>query len=140
MANDLFEELGGIPCLERVHRIFYQKIFDHPWLKGFFAGVPRKHLESQQTDFMAGVFGGPKIYSGRPPKTAHSHLFITEEVFLLRHELLEQALTEAKIRPDLKARWLDHDMRMKDLLVKNSVSECEGRYRNEPVLVVQKPQ
>ena len=139
MADTLFSELGGMPCLERVHRIFYDKLLNHPWLKGFFEGVPRRHLESQQSEFLAGVFGGPKIYGGRPPKSAHVHLFITEEVFLIRHGLLEESLSEANIRPDLKERWLAYDMRMKKVLVKKSVSECKGRYNTEPVIVVEKP-
>lgn len=139
MADSFFEELGGMPILQKVHKIFYDKLLNHPWLKGFFVGVPRHHLESQQNEFMAAVFGGPKVYGGRPPKSAHIHMFITEEIFLTRHQLLEQALAEAKIRPDLKERWLAYDMNMKKLLVKNSVSECHGRYKNEPVIVVEKP-
>lgn len=139
MADTLFDELGGMPCLEQVHKIFYQKLLNHPWLKGFFEGVPRSHLESQQSEFMAGVFGGPKTYGGRPPKSAHVHMYITEEIFLTRHKLLEQSLTEAKIRPDLKEKWLTCDMRMKKLLVKNSISECAGRYKSEAIIVVEKP-
>ncbi len=139
MSESFFEELGGMPCLQRVHRIFYDKLLAHPWLKGFFKGVPRSHLEGQQSDFMCGVFGGPKVYGGRSPKDAHVHLFITEEVFLTRHELLRQALTEAGIRTDLKERWLTYDMRMIKVLVKNSISECKGRYNTEPVIAVEKP-
>ena len=125
--------------LERVHRIFYSKLLSHPWLKEFFKGVPRPHLESLQSEFMAGLFGGPKIYGGRPPATAHVHMFITEEIFFTRHILLEEALDEANVRADLKERWLDHDMGMKNALVKNSISECEGRYKLEPTIAVEKP-
>lgn len=139
MSLAFFDELGGMPCLEEVHRIFYGKLLRHPWLKEFFEGVPRSHLESQQSEFMCGVFGGPKIYGGRPPKTAHTHLYITEEVFLTRHDLLRESLIEAGISPDLRERWLVYDMRMLKVLVKKSLSECEGRYKNEPVISVPKP-
>ena len=139
MENTFLDELGGMPCLERVHKVFYDKLLGHPWLRGFFKGVPRQHLESQQSEFMSGVFGGPKIYGGRAPKAAHVHMFITEEVFLTRHKLLEQSLIEANIRPDLRERWLAYDMGMKKLLVKNSVTECKGRYKSEPIIVVEKP-
>ena len=139
VAEDLFYELGGMPALEKVHTIFYDKLLSHPWLKEFFKGVPRPHLESQQSEFMSGLFGGSKIYGGRPPHSAHIHMFITEEVFLIRHELLALSLTEANIRPDLKERWLKYDMGMKRALVKKSVSECEGRYKNGPIIAVEKP-
>jgi len=39
----------------------------------------------------------------------------------------------------LKERWLDQDMGMKNALVKNDISECEGRYKTEPIIVVEKP-
>lgn len=139
MAEKLFYDLGGMPCLEKVHVIFYDKLLSHPWLKDFFKGVPRWHLESQQSDFMSGLFGGPLIYGGRAPQSAHTHMFITEEIFLIRHELLAQSLTEAKIRPDLKERWLRYDMGMKKAAVKKSISECEGRYKTEPLIVVENP-
>ncbi len=139
MTETLFDELGGMPALEKVHRIFYGKLLCHPWLEDFFKGVPRPHLESQQSEFMSGLFGGPRIYGGRSPHGAHIHMFITEEIFLIRHDLLALSLTEADIPPDLKERWLKHDMAMKRALVKKDVSECEGRYRSEPVIVVEKP-
>ena len=44
MAEDLLLELGGMPCLEKVHTIFYDKLLKHPWLKEFFKGVPRSHF------------------------------------------------------------------------------------------------
>ena len=139
MAATLFDDLGGMDAIARVHRIFYDKLLSHPWLKDFFKGVPRPHLESQQTEFMAGLFGGPKIYGGRPPASAHVHMFITEEVFFTRHILLEEALDEARVRPELKDRWLEHDMGMQKALVKKDISECEGRYKMEPFIVVEKP-
>lgn len=139
MPDTLLNDLGGMPCLEKVHKIFYGKLLSDPWLKDFFEGVPRSHLESQQSEFMSAVFGGPNIYRGRPPKSAHCHIFITEEVFLTRHKLLEQSLTEAGVRPDLIERWLIYDMRMKNVLVKTSVSECKGRYKNEPVISIKNP-
>ena len=58
---------------------------------------------------------------------------------MIRHNLLAEALTEAKIPDNHKQRWLDHDLRMKPAMVKKSVDECEGLYRNAKILVVPKP-
>ena len=139
MTDTLYDELGGMPCLERVHKVFYDKLLRHPWLKEFFEGNQRGDLESQQSDFMARLFGGPNTYSGRLPKSAQTHMFITEEIFLIRHKILEEALTESGIRLDLMERWLDYDMGMKRALVKNSISECFGWYRSEPIIAVARP-
>ena len=135
----LYDEIGGRPCIERVHRIFYGKLLGHEWLKGFFHGKDRRFLESQQTDFMSGAFGGPKIYGGRAIGCAHIHLFITEEVFTIRHNLLAQSLAEAGVPTALAMRWLDCDMSMKRALVKQSPSDCQGRYNNEIPIIVPKP-
>jgi|SaaInlStandDraft_2_1057019.scaffolds.fasta_scaffold129527_2 hemoglobin len=137
--DTLFEELGGMPCLDRVHRVFYEKLLAHPWLRQFFQGVRREHLESQQSEFMSKLFGGPDIYRGRNPKGAHMHMYITEEVFQARHDILERSLNEAGIAPDLRRRWLDYDMGLKKALVKTAVSECAGRFGTDPIIAPSKP-
>lgn len=140
MAMEFIDEIGGKACVERVHKILYQKLLSHPWLKGFFVGLELWHLEEQQNDFMADLFGdSPKRYEGRFPMNAHQHLFITEEVFMIRHNLLAESITEAGVSDELKARWLEYDMGMKGAIVKDSVDECEGRYRVEKIIVVPKP-
>lgn len=140
MAMEFIDEIGGKACVERVHKILYQKLLSHPWLKGFFVGLELWHLEVQQNDFMADLFGdSPKRYGGRFPMNAHQHLFITEEVFMIRHDLLAESITEAGVSDELKARWLGYDMGMKGAIVKGAVDECEGRYRTEKVIVVPKP-
>jgi len=137
--GSLYEQLGGRPTLERVHEIFYDKLYAHEWLKGFFVGVDQKVIENQQTDFMAQALGGPDLYCGKFPVPAHKHMFITEEVFDLRHMLLEQSLREAAVPEPLRTRWLKIDGAFKGRLVKKSVTECEGRYKTEPIVVVPRP-
>ena len=70
----------------------------------------------------------------------HQHLFITEEVFMIRHALLAESLTEAKVPADLHEQWLKYDLGMKAAIVKETVEDCEGRFKSEEVLVVPKPQ
>jgi truncated hemoglobin YjbI len=140
MTMKFLDEIGGKACVERVHKILYEKLLSHPWLKGFFVGLERWHLEEQQTDFMMDLFGNtPQCYQGRYPMNAHQHLFITEEVFMVRHDLLAEAITEADVSDDHKARWLAYDLGMMDAIVKKTVDECEGRYCSEKVIVVPKP-
>ena len=133
------DEIGGKPCVERVHSILYNKLLSDPWLKQFFVGLERWFLEEQQTDFMTTLFGGPKSYFGKFPMEAHKHLFITDEIFMRRHKFLEESLTEANIPEEHKKRWLEYDIKMKPAIVKKTVDECEKRYASEDVLVVPKP-
>ncbi len=134
----LYEQLGGRATLERVHKIFYDKLYAHPWIGQFFVDVPRNVIEPQQTDFMAQTFGGPAMYCGKFPIPAHKHMFITEELFDLRHTMLGESLQAAGVAPPLAASWLDVDAAFKARLVKRSPSECEGRFKMEPIMVVPK--
>ena len=88
----LLENLGGRPILERVHKVFYDKLYEHPWLKLFFSDIDQKTIEDQQTDFMVSNMGGGKIYSGALPKNAHKHMFIDHAMFDLRQDLLQASL------------------------------------------------
>ncbi len=75
MAIDktLYNRLGGKPTFVKVHKIFYDKAYADPWLRKFFTDKPQEVLESQQTDFMVQLMGGPKAYGGKSPKSAHGY-------------------------------------------------------------------
>lgn len=88
--QSLYARIGGRPTLERVHRALYNKIFTHSNFRAFFAKTDQTHQENQQTDFMAMALGGPRQYGGRLPDGAHRHLYITEELFELRHKILAE--------------------------------------------------
>jgi hemoglobin len=137
--GSLYAAVGGHPTLERVHKVFYDKLYEHDWLKGFFVGVPRAVIEGQQTDFIAQCMGGPERYLGRLPAHAHQHMFITDELFELRHAMLDASIRECGVPDPLRLRWLKIDHAFKRRLVKSSPDECQGRYRTEAVVIVPKP-
>ena len=55
---------------------------------------------------MAQKMGVPKNYCGKEPGYAHLQMFITDEIFEVRHGLLRDSLVEAGVRPKLIERWL----------------------------------
>ncbi len=138
-GRSLYERIGGRPVIERIHHIFYDKIYRHPWLGQFFSGVNQQHIENQQSDFMSQLTGGPKVYSGRMPQHAHLHIFISEEIFITRHELLQQSLIEAGISEKERGEWLKVDAAFKKIMVKTSPTECRQRYADEPIVVIHNP-
>lgn len=133
------ERLGGRPTLEKVNKIFYDKVYEHPWIGKFFASVEQEHIESQQTEFLIGLFGGPKIYCGRPPIGAHVHAYITDELFELRHEMLKVSLKEAGLSDDHIEEWLKLDESFRRAIVKKSISQCKGRWKTDQILVFEDP-
>lgn len=139
LGGNFFEEIGGRPCLARVHRILYNKLFADPWLSGYFVRTKREIVESQQNDFWAGLMGGPNVYGGRSPRHAHVHMFIPAEAFAARHALLGDALTEAGVAADLREKWLKMDAGFERAIVNKSPDECHGRYPAETVIIVRVP-
>ena len=136
MAIDktLYDRLGGKETLIKVHKIFYDKAYAHPWLSKYFTDKPQELLEEQQTDFMMQLTGGPKIYAGKTPKSAHQHILITEELFELRARLLSDSIKEAGLSDDLRQEWLDADATFKRVLIKKSEAECSRAYPDQPIL------
>ena len=71
----LLEWMGGSAALERLLRVFYQKVPGDPLLASVFANMSADHVEHVSA-FVAEVFGGPKTYSerhGGHPKMIHRH-------------------------------------------------------------------
>ena len=137
--STLFEQIGGRPVLEKVHKVFYDKIYEHPWLKKFFAHIEQEKIENQQTDFMISNMGGGKIYSGALPKNGHKHMFITDELFDLRTKLLEESLRECQVSDELISRWLRIDGAFRKSLVKERLEDCEKRFFTDEILNFPKP-
>ena len=136
MAIDktLYDRLGGKEIFIKVHKLFYDKAYADPWLGKFFTDKPQQVLENQQTDFMVQLMGGPKIYGGKSPKSAHQHIVITDELFELRSTMLSESIKEAGIADSLRQEWLDADRTFKRALEKNSEEECTRAYPNQPIL------
>ena len=138
ISKSLFDRLGGKPTLQRVHKVFYDKVYVHPWIGQYFTGTEQQILEDQQTDFMISIMGGPKQYMGRPPKYAHQHMVITEELFELRQQLLSESIQECGLSDELREEWLGTDNALRRALVKKSREECKA-YTPEDILDFKNP-
>jgi truncated hemoglobin YjbI len=134
-----FDEVGGEVALKKVHKIFYDKIYTHPWIGKFFKDIDQGVIESQQNDFMGQAFGGPARYLGKLPIAAHKHMFINEELFELRTSLLEEALNEAGVSPEHIKKWLKIDQAFKNGIVKKRLEDCEKRFFTDEIQIFENP-
>jgi hemoglobin len=134
VGSSLFEQIGGKHTLQKVHKIFYDKIYANRWIGQFFKHVDQGIIEDQQTDFMMQAMGGPAQYSGAFPVAAHKHMFITEDLFNLRQELMEDSLREANIPKSLIEKWMRIDEAFRKSIVKNSIAECERRFKSDEIV------
>ena len=58
----LYEWAGGLPTIERLMTIFYERVANEPLLAPLFAHMDRDHPRIV-AKFIAEVFGGPTLYS-----------------------------------------------------------------------------
>ena len=137
--DNLFELIGGRPTLDKVHKIFYDKIYKHPWIGQYFHGIQQEIIEVQQSDFMSQAMGGPAMYLGKLPIPAHRHMFISEELFELRTQFLKEAFLEAGVSEQNQQHWLKIDQAFKKGIVKKSVSECSLRFNTDDIINVPNP-
>lgn len=117
----LFDAVGGLPTLQKVHKIFYDKVYAHPWLGKFFEGHNQASIETRQTQFIAEKMGSEKAYLGKDMKMAHRQMYITKELFDLRHELLRESIKEGGVPDELAHRWLKIDSAFYRQIVKDSI-------------------
>ena len=134
-----FNRIGGRASLIAINKAFYDKVYQHPWLKLYFIEIPQQHIEDQQVDFMQKVLGGKNQYVGKAPPIAHSHMFIPDELFDVRKQLLLDAFSETNTHPELIAKWLNLDESFRRVLVKKSPAQCKGRFTTDPILNFDKP-
>jgi truncated hemoglobin YjbI len=134
-----FEAMGGRAAVQRVTNCFYDKIYADSWLRQFFEGIPREHIESQQVDFMQAALGGYNQYGGKTPPSGHKHINITEEVYQARQNFLKQAFKEVSADPSMVDLWLKVEDTFKKRVVKESIDDCEMRYSTEGIRDFPKP-
>lgn len=138
-GKSLYDSIGGKPTIEKVHKVFYDKIYKHPWIGQFFKNVPQKVIEQQQTDFMSDLMGGPSNYCGKLPVPAHKHMYIDEELFQVRSDILKESLVECGISKECIEAWLKLDGAFKKGILKKSISECEKRFPTDEILFFKNP-
>ena len=85
----LYEWLGGAPAVEKLFRVFYERVPSDPTLAPVFAEMSPDHV-AHVAAFVGEVLGGPKAYSSA--HGGHANM-------VSRH--VGRALTEAQ-----RARWM----------------------------------
>ncbi|PCJ18057.1 MAG: group 1 truncated hemoglobin [Candidatus Cloacimonadota bacterium] len=137
--ESLFKRIGGRKTLQKVHKLFYDKLFLHPWLKLFFQDTFRPQIENQQTDFMTNAMGGFILFVGKPPIPTHINMNITTEIFDLRHNILKETILECGVNDKLAKEWLKIDYAFRAAICKKDVSECIKKHDNDKILDFKKP-
>ena len=119
----------------KVSKLLYEKIYDDPWFSKLFRNIDQEVITSQQSDFMTGVLGGPKNFCGRMPKDAHPQIWIDENIWEYRENILKETFEELNVPTDIREKWLKIDNAFKHAIInKAGPQECFGRYKTEEII------
>ncbi len=114
---------------------FYEMAYEDPWFKKFFRNIDQEIITSQQTDFMVGNLGGPKKYCGRIPKDAHPQVWVDEDIWQYRENMLKTAFDKIGFPSDLRERWLKIDEAFKHVIInRGGPEECTLRSKIDEVI------
>ena len=84
--------------------------------------------------------GAPITYYGKQPQMAHRHMYITNELYDIRHQLLKESLEEAGVLAELAKRWLKIDYAFIRQIVKPSIASFyQTTFRYEKRIIIPKP-
>jgi hemoglobin len=104
----LFEWVGGMPAIERLMTVFYQRVPKDALLAPVFARTSSEHVE-HVASFVAEVLGGPKTYSadhGGHPAMIRKHAArgLTEDQRKRWMQLLLECADECHVPDDPEFR------------------------------------
>lgn len=114
---------------------FYELAYNDDWFKKIFRNIKQEIITSQQVDFMVAAFGGPRIYNGRMPKDAHPQVWVDEDMWQYREDLLKKAFNKVGTPQDIQEKWLKIDHAFKSSIVNTGgVEQCKGRWNTEEII------
>ncbi|HEY6199756.1 MAG TPA: group 1 truncated hemoglobin, partial [Candidatus Binatia bacterium] len=105
----LYKRLGGYDAIAAVSDDFIARLAADKQLSRFLVGMSadsQKRLRQHVVDQLCQATGGPCIYTGRPMKTAHAGLGITESDWQLTVKHLVASLDKFKVPEKEKQEFL----------------------------------
>ncbi len=90
----LFEKYGGFPRVSGVIIAFYEAVLDSDTVGDHFAAVDMRRVIDHQTQFVAGLLGGPLDYDEERLRAAHRHLRLSDADFDEMTRLFAKALRD----------------------------------------------
>jgi hemoglobin len=94
---NLYERLGSLPVLELVVEDFVANVGSDPRISPFFQHSHKPKLKRWLVEFVCVSIGGPCRYTGRPMKSSHKEMGITEADFNALVENLVKALDKHQV-------------------------------------------
>jgi hemoglobin len=116
--------------LYAIARVFYDKVYAHPWIGRFFHGVDQARQEQKLVRFFHLSWHDPRDapLQGKYLEQEHAHLHITPALFELRQALFAEAVRERGHDEALVQAFLAFNDMWRPYVVKASIDECSAAY------------
>jgi truncated hemoglobin YjbI len=116
----LFSDLGE-DLIAKVITEFYERAFSDPIIGHFFFSKDKKHLITQQTQFVCVMLGSSvHEYLGKPLVKAHRNLIIKKSHFDRRQVIMSEALSYFNIPENICKKWLKLEEKFRTTIEKTS--------------------
>ena len=73
MIDRLYEKIGGSETIQKLVRIFYERVLADPDLAPFFPDTDMHSLRAKQVMFLIMLLGPTRTFSGPDLRAAHEH-------------------------------------------------------------------
>jgi len=111
-TTSLFDEIGGMPTIEKIVRGFYAGVAEDEVLRPMYAGDDLEPAIDHLTKFFAQYWGGPKTYSeerGHPRlRMRHAPFRVDEDTRERWLTHFRKALDEAGLTPEQDKQFWDY--------------------------------
>lgn len=127
--------------LHAIARVFYDKVYAHPWIGRFFQGVDQARQELKLVRFFH-MSWDDRMYAqlqGQYLKEEHAHMFIPAALFDVRQALFAAAMRERGHDEALVQAFLAFNETWRPYVVKASPHECTDAFTGHPIVDVPPP-
>jgi hemoglobin len=144
MANATSFAAVPLPSDDELHaiaRAFYDKVYAHPWIGQYFAGVDQARQELKLVRFFH-LAWNDVIYAqlqGQYLKEEHAHMVIPPALFDLRQALMAEAMRELGHDEALVHAVLAFNEVWRPYVVKASRQECTKAFGGHAILDIPPP-
>lgn len=118
------ERLGGEERLRAIIDSFVDRVIKDMMIGFFFRSTNIERLKQFEYEFALGHLGGQARYTGRPLPVAHERHHIFGGHFNRRLKILENTLRDFQAPEDVIREWLEHNERLRPLIVRDTSGEC----------------
>ncbi|UDY24468.1 globin [Nocardioides sp. Kera G14] len=120
-GQTFFDQIGGLPTIQRVVAKFYEGVVDDPILGPMYPVDDMAGAQERLTHFLAQYWGGPSTYSeqrGHPRlRMRHAPYAVTREARDHWLALFRAGLDEVDLTPEQDAEFWSYVTRAADFMI-----------------------